>query len=169
MYLNASSEKCIILATETSKDPVLVALKNQIIKGWPKQRNEFPESLNNFLELQRCIIHIRWIDTNGKSHCSTRTVSRGILTQLHEDHFGIDHTKMRAHDSVNWPIISKDIENLIKTCNTCQENSRRNTKDPVIPREIPITLWFTLEMNLFTLDGYPFLLVVDVASRFPVL
>ena len=35
VYLNASSEKCISLATETSKDPVLVALKHLIIKGGP--------------------------------------------------------------------------------------------------------------------------------------
>ena len=40
IYLNASSEKCISLAMEMSKDPVLMALKNQIIKGWPNQRSE---------------------------------------------------------------------------------------------------------------------------------
>ena len=45
VYLNASSEKCVSLAAEMSKDPVLMALKNQIIKGWPSQRSECPENL----------------------------------------------------------------------------------------------------------------------------
>ena len=31
-----------------SKDPVLIALKHTVIKGWPKQRNECPENLKHF-------------------------------------------------------------------------------------------------------------------------
>ena len=50
----------------------------------------------------------------------------------------------------------------------CQENARRNNKDPVLPREIPMSPWNTLEMDLFMMDGHSFLLVVDVTSRFPV-
>ena len=39
VFLNASGEKCNSLENETSKDPVLIALKHMIIKGWPKQVN----------------------------------------------------------------------------------------------------------------------------------
>ena len=81
-----------------------------------------------------------------------------LLDQLHEGHFGIDCTKLRAHDSVYWPSINKDIENWIKTCDICQENARRNNKDPAIPREIPMTPWSTLEMDLFMLDDHSFLI-----------
>ena len=45
MYLNASDDKCLSLAAETDKDETLVALKNQIIKGWPGQRGECPRNL----------------------------------------------------------------------------------------------------------------------------
>ena len=45
VYLNARSEKCVSLATETSKDETLVALKNQIIKGWLPMRSECLKSL----------------------------------------------------------------------------------------------------------------------------
>ena len=91
-----------------------------------------------------------------------------ILLKLHEGHFGIDRTKLQARDSVYWPSINKDIETLIKTCETCQENSKRNTKDPVLPREIPLVPWTLLEMDLFALEDHTFLLVVDVTSHFPV-
>ena len=67
-----------------------------------------------------------------------------------------------------WPGINKDIENLVKTCDICQENTKRNGKDPVLPREIPMSLWTTFEMDLFMMDGHTFLLVVDVTSTFPV-
>ena len=46
--------------------------------------------------------------------------------------------------------------------------SKRNNKDPDIPREIPLLPWSLLEMDLFNMDNSSFLLVVDVTSRFPV-
>ena len=49
-----------------------------------------------------------------------------LLVQFHEVHFSVDRTELRARDSVYWPGINKDIETLVKTCNTHQENSKRN-------------------------------------------
>ena len=65
-------------------------------------------------------------------------------------------------------IQDEDIELLVKTCSTCQENAKRNSKDPVLVMEIPMVPWTILEMDLFTLDGHTLLLLVDVLSRFPV-
>ena len=48
VYLNASDKRCISLAHETDKDEVLVTLKNQIIKGWSKLRDDCPLSLGDF-------------------------------------------------------------------------------------------------------------------------
>ena len=90
------------------------------------------------------------------------------MEKLHKGHFGIDHTKLRARDSVYWPQINQDIETLVKSCEKCQEFSKRNKRDPDIPKEIPLMPWLLLEMDLFTLDDQTFLLVVGVTSRFPV-
>ena len=54
------------------------------------------------------------------------------------------------------------------SCDLCQEHSHRNSKDPAIPRDIPIQAWSMVQTDLFTLDGQSFLLVVDVTSWFPV-
>ena len=68
-----------------------------------------------------------------------------------------------------WPGINRDIENMVKTCDTCQENAKRNSKDPLLPMEIPMSTWTTIEMDLFMMDSHSFLLVVDVTSCFLVL
>ena len=91
-----------------------------------------------------------------------------LLDRLHEGHFGIDRTRLQARNSVFWPSINKDVETLIKTCETCQENSRRNAKDPVLAREILLVPWTLLEIDLFSLEDHTFLLVVEVTSHFPV-
>ena len=89
-----------------------------------------------------------------------------LLSKLHEGHFGVDHTKLRARDSIYWLHIGRDIENLVKTCKKCQEFSRRNNKDPAIPRELPLVTWSLLELDLFTFENGTFLLILDVMSRF---
>ena len=47
IYLNASDNKCLSLASETDKDEILVALKSQIIKGWPSIRSKCSSNLLN--------------------------------------------------------------------------------------------------------------------------
>ena len=96
-------------------------------------------------------------------------VGEDVLEKLHEGHFGIERTKLRARDSVYWLQINQDIDTLVKSCDKCQEFSKRNMRYPDMPREIPLVLWSLLEMDLFTMDDSTFLLVVDVTSRFPVI
>ena len=91
-----------------------------------------------------------------------------VLAKLHEGHFGIEHTKLREMDSVYWPLMHKDIEGMVKTCKKGQEFSRRNNRDSVLSRELPLVAWTFLELDLFSCDKNTFLLVVDVTSHFPV-
>ena len=91
-----------------------------------------------------------------------------VLEKLHEGHFGIDHTRLRSKDTVYWPEINADIEALIKSCEICQENGRRNNKDLVLARELPMVPWTLVKMDLFMHNDQTYLLVVDVTSRFPV-
>ena len=93
----------------------------------------------------------------------------GLLDKLHYSHLGIDKTKLRARHFIYWPGINRDIVIIVKTCETCQENGKRNNEDPALAREIPIFPWTLLEMDLFMMDDHSFLLVVDVTSQFPVI
>ena len=169
VFLNVSGEKCDSLAKETSKDPVLNALKYTVIEGWPKQRSECPVNLRDFWNYHDKLAILDGFILKGTCIAIPEQCRDEILDQLHEGHFGTDHTKLCVRDSVYCPQINKDIEHLIKTCEQCQENSKRNIKDPKIPRELPVQPWNTLETNLFTFEGHSFLLVVDVMSQFSVL
>ena len=46
---------------------------------------------------------------------------------------------------------------------------KKNNKDPVLTREIPLSPWTLLELDLFILDDHSFLLIVDFyIKNFPV-
>ena len=168
VYLNASDDKCLSLAAETDKDPMMQALKHQIIKGWPHIRSECDKNLHDFWNYRDELSVLDGLVLKGTCILIPESCRDEILDQLHEGHFGIDRTKLHARGSVYWPSINKDIECLVKTCDLCQEHSWRNSKDPAIPRDIPIQAWSMVQTDLFTLDGQSFLLVVDVTSWFPV-
>ena len=168
MYLNASDDKCLSLATEMTKDPVMQALKHQIIKGWPSIRSECSSKLQDYWNYRDELSVLGGLVLKGSCIIIPQSCRDEILNQLHEGHFGSDRTKLHARDSVYWPNMNKHIKCLVKSCDLCQEHSRRNNKDPAISREIPIQAWSTVQTDLFTLDNQTFLLVVDVTSWFPV-
>lgn len=48
-----------------------------------------------------------------------------ILQRIHEGQLGIEKCKRRARDTVYWPGINKDIENMIGKCETCKKFQSR--------------------------------------------
>ena len=138
VYLNASDKKCLNLANEMTKDPMMQALKHQIIKGWPHNRSGCSKNLQDFWNYRDELSVLDGLVLKGTCIVIPESCRDEILDQLHESHFGIDRTKLHARDSIYWPSINKDIGCLVKTCDLCQEHSHRNNKDPAIPRDIPI-------------------------------
>ncbi|XP_052751506.1 uncharacterized protein K02A2.6-like [Galleria mellonella] len=64
-----------------------------------------------------------------------------MLKIVHEGHLGIDRCKRRARQVMFWPSMSRDIEQFVKRCHTCQEHSNRPAKEPLLPMEIPALPW----------------------------
>lgn len=50
-----------------------------------------------------------------------RSLRRVTLERLHDNHQGIERTKCRARQSVYWPGIDKDIENIVSSCSVCRQ------------------------------------------------
>lgn len=57
----------------------------------------------------------------------------------------------------------------MKACPQCQENGRTQTREPLLPHEIPTGPWQVIATDIFTLHGEDYLLVVDYYSKFPII
>ena len=91
------------MATETSKDPMMQALKHQIIKGWPHSRSECGKNLQDFWNYRDELSVLDGLVLKGSCIVIPESCRDEILKTLHEGHFGIDRTKLYARDSVYWP------------------------------------------------------------------
>ncbi|KAL1447257.1 hypothetical protein WDU94_005579 [Cyamophila willieti] len=87
-----------------------------------------------------------------------------MLKEIHEGHLGIVKCKSRARDSLFWPSMSMDIQDMIEKCRICVQNSKKNQKEPLIPLPMTSRAWERVATDLFTVDGQDYLVLVDSYS-----
>ena len=87
-------------------------------------------------------------------------MQKTILGKIHEGHQGITKCRERAKQSVWWPGLSKQIEDLVEKCDKCSKE-RQNRVEPMIPSDVPERPCQTVGSDLFELNDSNYLLVVD--------
>ena len=152
----------------TREDQVLQLLMQQIMEGWPQHCKSLPVVLRPFWQLKDDLaIELSCVTYQGRFYIPS-SMRKACLNLLHEGHPGIVKMKLRAQTSVYWIGLNKEIEDHILRCEPCQINSRSQSKEPVIPVEIPNRPWQKLGADLFFQGGKWYLLICDYYSKFPV-
>ena len=107
---------------------------------------------------------------SGLITCRTRIIvpremRPEMLQYIHEGHQGKEHCLLRARNTVFWPKMTYDIQQLIEKCIVYQEYGK---SEPFIgtTQELPPFPWYTLATNLFYQKKMDFLIVADVFSKY---
>ena len=90
-----------------------------------------------------------------------------ITTSFTERHTGLGITKCqeRAKQSVWWPRIRQQIEEMVQKCLVCSQYRRQNA-EPLIPTSFPDYPWQKVAADLFTWKNNNYLILVDYYSRY---
>ena len=75
---------------------------------------------------------------------------------------------LRAKISVWWPGISKQLASVIERCPECARDAKP-AREPLILTSLPSYPWQKVAVDLFTLNGQEYLVIVDYFSRYPAL
>ena len=88
-----------------------------------------------------------------------------MLQYIHEGHQGKERCLLWARNTVFWPKMTYDIQELIERCIICQEHWR---SQPIIgtTQELPPVPWHTLATDIFYWKRMDFLIVADVFSKY---
>ena len=114
------------------------------IDGWPEDISVVPKNLRKYF-----------------SHASTLTVEDGLILwaqvihQLHERHQGITEMNLQAKNVIYWPGMTKYIEQMINSCNTCQYFQARQCDLPLEKQPTCNCPWQIMASDLFSFDGEP--------------
>ena len=88
-----------------------------------------------------------------------------MLQYIHDGHQGKERCLLRARNTVFWPKIMYDIQELIERCIIYQEHGK---SQPItgITQELPPFPWHTLATDIFYWKRMDFLIVADVFSKY---
>ena len=88
------------------------------------------------------------------------------VTFTKDTYQGIEKTRRRARDSVYWPGMNQDIEEMVKRCSECRTLLPVNTKEPLQQPLLPTRPLDKLGIDLYSLNDRENLIVTDYFSSF---
>lgn len=148
----------------TDSDPVLARVRRFVLSGWTVQDPEpdlkpYYNRRNELSTLDGCLL---W----GSRVIIPNKGQDIVLSQLHECHPGISRMKALAHNYVWWPNLDADIEQLVRTCHTCQMTRPTPAKAPLHPWEYPYRPWSRIHIDhAGPYLGHTYLIIVDAFSK----
>ena len=151
------------LATWTRRDPLMARVLRYIQQGWPQASDEdlkayWPRRMELSCE-SGCVV---W----GGRVVVPPQGRESVLAELHSGHPGISRMKSLARGLVWWPGIDGNIETLVKSCSSCQQNQPSPPTAPMQPWSWPTRPWSRLHVDYAgPMDGKMFLVVIDAHSK----
>ena len=118
-----------------ANDPEYQQLSEIILYGFPDHRQQLPEWFWGVRE------HLSFDDgliVHGCRLLFPTMMRQRILADLHESHQGAVHTKQRARLTVYLLGINNDIDNVILSCQLCQDHRPAHPKKPLIQKPMPL-------------------------------
>ncbi|KAI5750921.1 hypothetical protein M8J77_002494 [Diaphorina citri] len=170
MVCSLSSQLCLSeerrcqLVQYTGNDNNLQQLKSVLMNGWPSSKHQIPFEIRMYWQHRNEIcIEDDLLFYNNRVIVPEKLRDL-MLKEIHEGHLGIVKCKSRARDSLFWPSMNADIQNMIETCKICVQNSRNNSKEPLKPLPMPSRAWERIAADIFTLHNQDYLVLVDAYS-----
>ena len=135
----------------TQADDSLTILKHIIQHGWPKTVKEVPQEIQKYWTFQEELT------------IEDGLILKGMCIVIPEE--------MRAKETVYWPGLNDQLENLILNCQLCLKYSKsknKSTPPTALGHEVPAVPWNKVATDIFHYESQLYLLVVDYTSRFPI-
>jgi hypothetical protein len=152
-----------VIANATRKSPLLSKVIDFVLSGWPKHNND--SRLRPFFSKRFELSFDHGLLLWGLRVVIPETLQNTILTELHDQHIGVNRMKSLARGYVWWPNLDAEIEHIAATCETCQSLRK-------IPAEAPLHPWVRasrpmerIHIDFADFKNQSFLILIDSYSK----
>lgn len=146
----------------TNQDKVLMKVKECVLNGWPK--SGVPKSLKSYFSLNDELEIVHEVLAYKERILIPDKLKNKTLNLLHSNHAGVVRMKELARKYVFWLGINKDIEDFVRTCESCQRG--KNDKQKVYGTWPESKFPFErTHLDFFYFHGKYFLIFVDSYSK----
>ena len=147
------------------QDEQLTGLKGYISTGFPCDKKNLPTDLYEFWPHKEMISIESGLITCRNRIIVPKEMRPEMLQYIHKGHQGKERCLLRARNTVFWPKMTYDGQQLIEKCIIWQEYGK---SQPIIgtTQELPPFPWHSLATDMFYWKRMDFLIVVDVFSKY---
>ncbi|CAF4178451.1 unnamed protein product [Rotaria sordida] len=151
------------IAIETNKDKILSQVYNYILSGWPTTNIEH---LQSYYRIRNELSTAHGCITWGFRTIIPTCFRKRLLNHLHSSHLGMAKMKAEARQYFWWPLLDKDIENIVNQCPSCSDNSKQPPKASLQQWNVPEQPWQRIHVDFMgKFFNYYYLIVVDAHSK----
>ena len=155
------------LNDNAANDPDYQQLRDIILNGFPDHRHQLPESCRRFWNVREHLSIDEGLIVHGCRLLIPTAMRQKILSDLHASHQGAVRTKQRARLTVYWPGIDNDIDNIVLSCQQCQDHLPAHPKEPLVQKPKPLRPFQELAVDFCSYGGQQFLILVDCCTDWP--
>ena len=166
-YLPISPEQYEKFQNATLEDADLQTLQGIVKSGWPDVKAKVPLSIRAYWPYRDEISCIDGLLYKAHKIIVPQGMRSEMLQRIHSSHLGIVKCKSRARESLFWPGMSTQIEELISKCATCVTESKKNPKEPLMETETADRPHAIVSADLMDFQGHTYLVTVDHFSSWP--
>ena len=131
-------------------------------QGWPSKR-EISTEMKPFWVVRNAFTVKQGLIMYNCRIVVPMSLQKETLQKLHQGHQGVERCRLLAQNSVWWPGLYRDIQEVVRQCSVCAKLHTPN-KEPMIPSALPEYPCQKLGLDLFKLQGKHYLLLVDYFS-----
>ena len=143
------------------QDKQLTRLKGYISTGFPCEKKNLLTDLHEFWPHKKMLSIKSGLITCGNRIIVSKEMRTEMLQYVHKGHQGKERCLLRARNTVFWPKMTYNVQQLIEKCIICQEHGK---SQPIIgtTQELPPFPWHTLATDMSYWKRMDFLIVADV-------
>ena len=127
------------------------------MQGWPKTIKQVPPELQPYWTFREELTIEDGLILKGTRIVILSQQCQAILIQIHKGHLGLNKCKFSAKETVYWPGLNTDLEDLVLNCELCLKYSTAKCKlEPslALGQEVPYAHGPNWRQTFFILKGH---------------
>ena len=149
--LPISDTKIAEIRDATAQDKVMHELAQIILTGWPNSKSEVSETLRPYYGFADEITFQNGLLFWGRRVIIPESLHADTRQKVHSAHLGVNACLRRARESVFWPGMVSELQQLITTCDVCCSLESKQQKETICQHALPMQPWQRVAVDLFHL------------------
>ena len=154
---------CDNIKTHTDNDKKLSKIKYYIMNGFPsvldQELCQFKNIIDELSIIKGCLMYKNRVFI-------PESIRAQVLDIFHSNHPGISAMKQISRALIWYPGLDQDVENIVRSCTTCQNNQAKPPQNNTIQWPKAEKRWSRIHVDHFFYEDYVFFIVIDSFSKY---